>query len=157
MGTNTGKTSERLIAKALESFNGVPHVGWKRIYDSYSARSALPPQVGDFRITIPNGSCIIELKSTNHERRLLKRAFRPVQWALMVKALSVGESVVVVVHHTKTGVWRRMHFADVVKAFEKDPVSFNLEMEKSCKTFDSADEVIMDIMIETTMRKTSGI
>ena len=157
MGTNTGKTSERLIAKALMSFNGVPHVGWKRIYDSYSARSALPPQVGDFRITIPNGSCVIELKSTNHERRLLKRAFRPVQWALMVKALSVGESVVVVVHHTKTGVWRRMHFADVVNAFEKDPVSFNLELEKSCKTFDTADEVIMDIMIETTMGMNSGI
>ena len=157
MGTNTGKTSERLIAKALMSFNGVPHVGWKRIYDSYSARSALPPQVGDFRITIPNGSCVIELKSTNHERRLLKRAFRPVQWALMVKALSVGESVVVVVHHTKTGVWRRMHFADVVNAFERDPVSFNLELEKSCKTFDSADEVIMDIMIETTMGMNSGI
>lgn len=111
----------RSLSKEFESF------GWQRLYDSHSAKSYIPNQVGDFLFFAPKFHGVIEVKETQAESSITRDNFGDQQLALMRERTKCGGQVWAVVFSTTTKNWYSISYTNLAKALREKKV---VDLEK---------------------------
>lgn len=99
-----GKTAEKLVEAILKRWNNRADFAYWRLPDSRSARSFLAAQPGDICYFSGQHAGIIEIKSTEHSRRLPKAMIS--QLPTLMKLELAGASSVILVLHKGLEKWR---------------------------------------------------
>lgn len=146
---NNGKQSEKAIHAVLEKMAQLPQFDYQRVYDAGSARNAFQAQVGDFLFFLPNAHGVIEVKSTQHNYRLSRRAFGDTQYHKLRKRSKVTPHVYVLVHHYLINKWRVVSFREFDETLESGTaasVDFRDKFNKDL--FDSPTEAMQAILVK---------
>lgn len=99
-----GKKAERLVEAVLKKWNGKADFAYWRLPDSRSARNFLAAQPGDYAyFSHPHGG-IVEVKETQHPRRIAKDKIS--QLPVLQKFALAGAKSVILIHHSVEGKWR---------------------------------------------------
>lgn len=114
-----GKFAEGKVRKFLDDLgNSSADFDWSRIYDARSAGGRFPSRPGDFEFYRPGIHGLIEVKEVNHDYRLPSKNFKREQIAKLRKRQLAGGSIVVLVYHTTSKLWRYVplqHFIEHLK------------------------------------------
>jgi hypothetical protein len=104
---NRGKGTEASVKEYLEAVDRrLAAFDWHRNYDAHTAGGRFPRQTGDFQFYMPGLHGVIEAKEVKHDFRLPHGNFTVESVAKCRKRVLAGGSVIVLVHHTTTGLWR---------------------------------------------------
>lgn len=111
---NRGKLAEKKVHDYLTALgNTRAFFDWSRIYDARSARGKFPSRPGDFEFyrAFPGqgGRSIhglIEAKEVHHDFRSPEKNFNTGQIARLYKRQLAGGTIVILVLHTTTVLWR---------------------------------------------------
>ena len=142
-----GKWAEsqvQLTLKTLETeFEGFD---WQRLYDTHSAKSILPAQVGDFLFFATGVHGVIEVKETENPTKIARANFGDQQLALLRKRHKAGGAVWAVVYHTTVGVWRVIPYEVLGVQLSK---SSTVDLSKHGTQFDNVLEAIIYVLSES--------
>lgn len=104
-----GKFAEGEVRKLLErQSNAHAAFDYNRIYDARSAGGRFPGQPGDFGFYRTEAHGLIEAKEIGHDHRLPKDKLA--QLPKLHKRQLAGGTIIVLVFHTATELWRMVPF-----------------------------------------------
>lgn len=104
---NKGKTAEKKVAAFLKAWSDArAGTDWHRVYDAHSAGGRFNRQVYDFAFFESGIHGGIEVKEVAHGYLLPHKNFGVDQVAKLRKRQLSGGSVLVLVYHSTTGLWR---------------------------------------------------
>jgi hypothetical protein len=128
-----GKAAERDVKKYLQEVSlQYFDFDFDRIYDARSAGGKFPSRPGDFEFYYPGRHGLIEVKEVNHVFRLPEKNFNKRAIARLRKRQLAGGTIVVVVRHSPTGLWREVPLSFFVQ--RADQPSWDLTEFPAVKT-----------------------
>jgi hypothetical protein len=99
-----GKAAEKAVEAVLKKWNNKTEFAYWRLPESRSARSFLAAQPGDMCYFCGDYAGIIEVKSTEHSKRIAKDKIS--QLAVLNKLELAGASSVILINHSVEDKWR---------------------------------------------------
>lgn len=99
-----GKAAEDSLSNLLKSWESRQAVAWHRIPDARAG--SMKVALADFFVLCKGESVLLEVKEVDHEFRLPHKNFTVDQVARMRRFNMAGAKSLVLVHFTKTGLWR---------------------------------------------------
>ena len=104
---NRGKYAEKKVREYLSNFSDLnADFDFHRILDARSAMGRFPSQPGDFAFYMPKVHGLIEVKEVAHDFRLPHKNLGTDQVAKMIKRRLAGGSILILIYHTTTKMWR---------------------------------------------------
>jgi hypothetical protein len=108
---NRGKYAEGKVREYLKVVGlGNKDFDWERKYDARASRGRIPSQTGDFGFYSMGQFGVIEAKEVHHDFRLPKKNFDPEKWGRLQLRRWAGGSVIILVCHMTTKLWRMPDF-----------------------------------------------
>ena len=143
-----GKFAESEVQRLLTEFqSALTSFDWQRLYDSHSAKSYIPAQVGDFLWFCNGANGAIEVKETEHNYRLKRDAFGDMQLAKLRQRADAGSKVHVISFHYEVGDWYLTDWEAMRSEFY-DKGSASMDLRSTSRRFSTCDEAITELFLE---------